>query len=405
LRLPNDKSKYSNNWKWVELGRYDSNEDRVFRITDQKTKRPITVEYPEAESFADKHQRNGIYTSVFHYNNPDYEKATRLGSLYFDLDHTDTERSLKDAQTLAGYLSEFLDESQIRIYFTGMKGFHIECEALAIGVVPSNDLPSIFRLIANDLKDKLALETIDFAVYDVRRMWRLPNTRHQKTGLYKVHLSIDDLNSGYENILEIAKEPVEFYVPEQEFSYAGNRWYKEYEYTYEKSKLNQNNVDDMIDLFRKNGTAGVRVSEQKDFNPVNLFDNCKAILRLWEKAESTGHLEHEERLFLCSILTYTDESIEYLHMILGNCHDYNYEKSSSHIDDWLARRRMGIGGRPYTCRRANEVGVGCLGCELTPKKKYYKVNGVLIESEEYSDPSPIRFAYGNNDYNNSKNKR
>jgi hypothetical protein len=394
LKLPNDQSKYSNSWKWIELGRYDSNDNRVFRITDRKTKKPVTVQQSEAESFADENDRTGIYTSVFHYNNPDYEKATRLGSLYFDLDHKDATRSLTDAIKLAEYLSEFLEESQLRIYFTGMKGFHLECEALAIGVVPSNDLPSIFRSIANDLKEKLQLETIDFAVYDLRRMWRLPNTKHQKTGLYKIHVSLEDLYKGLDYVKELAKDPIEFAVPEQEFSYAGNRWYKEYEYAYEKSKLDQHSVDDVISLFRKNGTTGVRVSEQKEFNPVNLFDNCTAITRLWEKAESTGHLEHEERLFLCSILTYTDESVEYLHMILGNCHDYNYEKSSSHIDDWLARRRMGIGGRPYTCRRANEAGVGCGNCSLEPKKKWVRVGDSYIESDEFTDPSPIRYAYG-----------
>jgi len=41
------------------------------------------------------------------------------------------------------------------------------------------------------------------------------------------------------------------------------------------------------------------------------------------------------------------------------CEDFNYEKSTSHINDWIKRRQLGIGGRPYTCERANSAGVGC----------------------------------------------
>jgi hypothetical protein len=54
---------------------------------------------------------------------------------------------------------------------------------------------------------------------------------------------------------------------------------------------------------------------------------------------------------------------------------------------------MGIGGRPYSCERANSAGVGCGNCELEAKKKWVQVGDAWIESDEYSKPSPIRFAY------------
>ena len=50
--------------------------------------------------------------------------------------------------------------------------------------------------------------------------------------------------------------------------------------------------------------------------------------------------------------------------------DFNYDKSTSHINDWIKRRQLGIGGRPYTCDRANSVGVGCGDCHLDKKKKW-----------------------------------
>jgi hypothetical protein len=396
LRLPDDKSKYSNKWKWVELGRYLPQNAKVSRASKKVGNKwvPLTFENTEIEAYADKHDRLGIYSTVFNYDNPDWEKATRLGSVYFDLDNEDVSVSLKDAIVLAEFLSTMLTEDQLRIYFTGKKGYHIECEALAVGVSPSNDLPGIYRLIANDLKEKLELSSIDFAVYDLRRMWRLPNTKHQLTGLYKIPITLDQMKKGQSFIQDLAQNPIPMDVPEQEFSYKANQWYKEFVYKHEQMATEQHSVDDVINWFRKRGTGGNRSGDmEKVFNPVNLFDNCPSIIRLWEKAERDHHLEHEERLFLCSILSYTDEALEYLHMILSNCTDYNLEKSQSHIDDWISRRNYGIGGRPYSCRRANEAGVGCGSCDLEPKKKWVKVGDSFVESEEFSEPSPIRYAY------------
>src|SRR5690606_1415216 len=101
----------------------------------------------------------------------------------------------------------------------------------------------------------------------------------------------------------------------------------------------------------------------------------------------------EERLFLCSLLTYSQEAIDYLYAILKNCKDFDPDRSKHHIDDWIARREAGIGGRPYTCRTANEKGVGCGNCHLEPRKKYKTVGSVTIETGEVAEPSPVRLLY------------
>ena len=98
-------------------------------------------------------------------------------------------------------------------------------------------------------------------------------------------------------------------------------------------------------------------------------------------------------MFLLSILSYNEESLFYLFEILKNCSDFNPEKTQSHIDDWVKRREYGIGGKPYTCRTANEKGVGCGNCDLEQKHKWAKVGDHYIETDEYASPSPIRFAY------------
>ena len=96
---------------------------------------------------------------------------------------------------------------------------------------------------------------------------------------------------------------------------------------------------------------------------------------------------------MCSILSYTDEAIEFLHKILSNCEDYNVEKTNSHVNDWIRRRQLGIGGRPFTCERANAAGVGCGECHLEKRKKWIKIGNKYVESEEESAPSPVRFSY------------
>ena len=119
-----------------------------------------------------------------------------------------------------------------------------------------------------------------------------------------------------------------------------------------------------------------------------------------ESAQKSGKLDHESRLFLCSILTYNEDSIKFLYSILSLCDDFNYEKSTSHINDWIKRRQLGIGGRPYTCERANAAGVGCGDCHLEKKKKWITIGNKFVEGTEVSNPSPIRFAYKNKKENN-----
>jgi hypothetical protein len=395
MRLPSSGDKYTNQWKFVEVARYVETLGRVIR--DKKDGHPIFYDISDISNYASQYDDRGIYTSVFQYNEPSIDGSVRLGSLYFDLDADNLDDSYGEALRLYRYFLDIVPESAIRFYFTGFKGFHIEVEALALGITPGNSLHEIFRYIATDLKSQLSLETLDFSVYDLRRMWRLPCSMHQKTGLWKNDLSCDSglINSGLKEIKSYCRNPETFDPGEQEFSLKANEWYRNYIYKREEEKQGKKYTQEYIlERFKKQGTSVLRtVEEEKAFNPQRLFENCPSIMRIWEKAEKQRHLEHEERLFLCSILTYSDDALFYLHEILKNCDDYNFEKSQAHIDDWIKRREIGIGGRPYTCERANSVGVGCGNCNLERKKKWIKVGDSYIETDEESSPSPIRFAY------------
>jgi hypothetical protein len=190
VKLPSEGDKYTNQWKFIEVARFVPSLDRVIR--DKSGENPLFLDIKDVQGYATKHGNTGVYTSVFQYNEPNLKGSIQLGSLYFDLDSKDIEISYKESLMLYEYFVDFIPKSSIRLYFTGSKGFHIELEALALGITPGNALPDLFRYIATFVKEKFQLTTLDFSVYDKRRMWRLPNSIHQVSGLYKNDISFDD---------------------------------------------------------------------------------------------------------------------------------------------------------------------------------------------------------------------
>jgi len=388
--IPVDPEKFLSSWKYVETAVYVDSLDRVIR---QKNGEKISfLDVKDIENFRKKHNNIGLYTSIWHYNSMDIDSAVRLSSLYFDIDSSNFADAYAEAKLLYEYLLEYIPSDSILVYFTGKKGFHIECEAICLGINPSNNLPNIFRFIAENIKNKLGLNCLDFSVYDARRMWRLEGSMHQATGLFKNLIPIDVFYIGQDAILQYCSDRKQNSVKEQQFNAKANEWFRQFTYDME---IEKEKSKDFMGYFNKYGSTAFKQMQEthKEFTPKKLLENCTAIKKLWQQAIDKKYLEHEARLFLCSILTYNQESIEFLHGILSNCDDYNIEKTNSHINDWVKRRQLGIGGRPYTCERANAVGVGCGQCSLDKKNKWVKVGSKYVETNEKSSPSPVRFAY------------
>lgn len=387
-----DDESFLSQWKYVELAKYVESIKRVIREKDADG--TFLYDIRRAQPYSDKYKNTGIYTSVWRYNSNNIDKAVRYGPLYFDIDSDEIKTAYSECQTLYGYLTQFIPKSSIFIYFTGKKGFHIECDPVCLGITPTNDLPAMYRFIASQINDKLQLSSIDFSVYDPRRMWRLEGTKHQSTGLYKTLIPHNIFLTNVDKIIEYSSEYKETVYPEPVFDYRANEWFRNYVYLFEESK---NKPVDILSHFNQYGSSGQKTFEENEkvFEKEKLLANCSAVKKLEDQAKEKHFLEHEARLFLCSILTYSEDAIQYLHEILSNCEDYNLAKSSAHINDWIKRREYGIGGRPFTCQRANSAGVGCGDCSLESKSKWVKVNGKFMESGEKSSPSPVRFAYSN----------
>lgn len=254
--LPKNSTKTAK-FCWVEVARYVPSLERVIRekTGPKDDRRPVLVSWDEVYEYAQKHDNTGIYTSVFRYDSTDLDNARRLGNLYFDFDSEEIEVAHSEAKRLYQYLREFLPTEAIRRYFTGAKGFHLEVEAVALGVDARKDLADIYRFIAERLNEKFQLTTLDFAVYDLRRMWRLPFTKHQKTGLYKTSLRDSEfVNGTVKSILHTASFPWGVAdPPPQTFLPKANQWYKEL--VSQRDELLEQKALERIEMFNRFGTS------------------------------------------------------------------------------------------------------------------------------------------------------
>jgi Primase C terminal 1 (PriCT-1) len=199
-------------------GRYNQTM-RKFNLVDfaahyQKGFRNHIVAIDEVPPLVDSFEHYGCYATYFFYSDEvltymstqesaptiaGYEGKVWAPFFPIDLDHPDLLLALEAARRLTAFLLERwqIDSSAIQIYFSGSKGFHLTLDTRVFGkILPSKNLPLIF----DSLRRHLALEipepfrdTVDFAIKDRVRLLRLPNTIHEKSKLYKVSLSLDEL--------------------------------------------------------------------------------------------------------------------------------------------------------------------------------------------------------------------
>lgn len=144
-----------------------------------------------------------------------YTGATWAAWLWFDIDRDELENATADARKLAGTLIERyeLAGDELLIFFSGSKGFHIGLPSALWQPKPATDFHSCCRKFAENVA-AVAGVAIDGGVYDRVRAFRAPNSRHQKTGLYKRILTFDELCIlPTAKIVELAADPIPFDLP------------------------------------------------------------------------------------------------------------------------------------------------------------------------------------------------
>jgi hypothetical protein len=180
-----------------------------FRVLGDADGRRMVVDYREAEALyasADPSVRLELpgFLSVFSFppsfldhvrgnggSTADYPGDVGVPAIRFDIDRPDDpDIALRDAHRLAIFLRDRYAVEPI-VHLSGHKGVHVE---VATGgfMGLSADNHAIAKVLACRLAGEVGI-AIDEGVYNKVGLWRAPNSRHRKSGRYKVRLAPDDL--------------------------------------------------------------------------------------------------------------------------------------------------------------------------------------------------------------------
>jgi len=125
----------------------------------------------------------------------------KTNRIIFDLDSkNDLEKARVEASELCSkLLADGIEETAIRAFFSGGKGFHVEL--FTDEMYTRKEIENILSHYAG------GLSTVDFKITDEQRVIRTAFTKHPKTGLYKIPLTLFELtSSSVEAIQKDAKE-------------------------------------------------------------------------------------------------------------------------------------------------------------------------------------------------------
>lgn len=158
-----------------------------------------------------KDQNKDYYTSVYNYNEAQKkrfeEKKSVAGikdvvtnQIIFDFDSIEIEKAQKDAVKLVKRLrAKGIKDDNISVFFSGGKGFHLILETTK--EFTPKEAKTIALSFAKDLP------TFDSVVYNANRILRVAYTKHPESGLYKVPLSVEELETiSSKDVLKIAQD-------------------------------------------------------------------------------------------------------------------------------------------------------------------------------------------------------
>ena len=206
---------------WVEFGvKQHMNSNAIFR----RFPCPANKQHSYLEQLKCTYNNIDIYKSIFEYDSPNIANANIRGPLCFDFDNLHlTEDNYNDIRrqilSLLLLLQEGfkIPENKVQIFFSGYKGFHIIVDYKLFGFQYQNSqLVQNYKKIAIAFKDDYKLRWgnnfIDTAIYDSRRVLRVPNTINYKGQLYKIHLTWQEFREmSLTEVKELAQKPREYY--------------------------------------------------------------------------------------------------------------------------------------------------------------------------------------------------
>ena len=153
---------------------------------------------------------NEWYVSTYFYNEDQYKAFQQTGSvkgvrdvltdrIWWDFDDKDNpDKARQDAHTTVLRLIEKgIDKNALQVYYSGNKGCNVVMD-VDTHLTPEQ-VEAFTENVAGDLK------TFDTTMYDATQILRVPGTKHQVSGFYKIPLSIGELSNSIEMIRTKAK--------------------------------------------------------------------------------------------------------------------------------------------------------------------------------------------------------
>lgn len=189
----------------IEIGYVtNNNTERIF-------KRNVYIHVNEYFEYIKNIPSTDTYVSAYLYNNEKIEESELYGNLYLDFDDADNFNNAREdiIHTLSFFKIVYkIPSDQMKIYFSGHKGFHLIVPKEILGIKPDKNLNGIFKTIAEQIKTFSIHKTIDLKIYDNKRLFRIPNSINSATNLYKIILTPEELmNLNEQQIKKLAKQP------------------------------------------------------------------------------------------------------------------------------------------------------------------------------------------------------
>jgi hypothetical protein len=198
----------SNKW-YVECGA---------SLPEGKFTRNHIMPASDVNRFRFKFDNRGVYATAYLYDSTNQTEANIIGDFYLDFDYDltgdDQEQAFdvirKDVVQSCRYLKVLMgiQTDHIRFFFSGSKGVHLIIPKEVMGVKPTKNLNVYYRMLAEDINKYTSKKTMDLKIYDNRRLFRMPNSIHTKTGLYKIPITYEELTEKpFSYIQDLARRP------------------------------------------------------------------------------------------------------------------------------------------------------------------------------------------------------
>lgn len=321
--------------------------------------RNIMITEDEIDDVRHRFNNTDVYVTAYMYDKKEDKDRLLYGPLYIDMDtninsEMDYNRIKRDLSHVATALNIHykVPFEQMRIYFSGHKGFHITVAPELFGVKPCKDLNEYYRFIATDLKSLTMFRTVDTQIYDNKRLFRLPNSINSKTGLYKVPVTLEFVKSStYKDMIAYASENIEMDYPETKYKVeAAIKYHNAIERFLAETKKQE----------RRNAVAFRK----------GMIPPC--IQEMMDRGANEGH-RNNTAVVLASTLMQTGKTLDETIDIVNT---WNDEKNVPKLPERELRKTIQSAfkilqsGRRFGCRSVKEAGY-CDGveCKLKPKGK------------------------------------